>query len=1728
MVDAFLSRTLLLDLETTPENPSRILKVGAVLGDRTFFVQGRFHLGDALAELDRLARGAERVLGHNLLDHDLPVLRRVAPGLRLHTLPVVDTLTLSPLAFPANPYHRLVKDYKLVRRSVNDPVADARLAARLFQDQWTSFAETDPELLALYAFTLAGETEQEGSDRGGRTAVLQRIANREPLTSAEAVAALERRFGDRVCRDALARLAPEELADSERRVPWAYVAAWLGVAGGDSVLPPWVRRRHPATVRLLNALRNLPCGDARCTWCATTHDPRGQLRRYFGFESFRPEPRLDDDTSLQEAIVRRALADRPHLAILATGAGKSICYQLPALVRHERRGLLTLVISPLQALMKDQVDHLADATGTDATAALYGLLTPPERGAVLERVRLGEVALLYIAPEQLRNASFSRTIAQREIGAWVFDEAHCLSKWGHDFRPDYLYAARFIRELAERQGGPAPPVMAFTATAKKEVRAEIVEHFADVLGQDLEVFASNVERDELHFEVERVAEAAKLERIVELLASGLAEHPGSAVVYFAKRRRSEEGAEYLRQKGLVAAAFHAGLKPVEKRERLDAFLAGEIQIVCATNAFGMGIDKEDVRLVVHADVPGSLESYLQEAGRAGRDRRSSRCILLFDDEDVETQFKLSSQSRLTRRDIAQILRGLRRAEKDEDGVVVTTTGELLRTENVETDFDAGDYQADTKVKTAVSWLERAGFVVRDENRTRVFQGQIRVKSLAEAEKKIAALGLSRTERRRWRTLLEALINADPDRGLSADELAALPGVGGRPDSGAKTTPGQEVLRTLHAMAEARILGSGLLLTAYLKAHGPNKAGARYERLCHLETAMLELLAEAEPDADEGAWLDLSLRALNQRLVDDGHASDPDTLRRLLRGFARDSRRVSASPVALELAFRSRGRYRVRLGVPWPELRRLAEKRRHLGHRVLERLVAEVPKEVGGKVLVEISSEALTDALRRDLALQAGLRDLLAAAERALLFLHEQKIIQLQQGLAVFRQAMTLKVRDDAKGRRYSQGDYAPLARHYEERIFQVHTVARYAQVGLEKVENGLEILRDYFALAKEPFVERHFAGQEELLARATSQESFKRIVDRLKSPAQIRLVAAPAEENLLILAGPGSGKTRVVVHRCAYLLRIERVPAQGILVLAFNRNAVLEVRRRLRELVGDDARGVTVTTYHGLAMRLTGTSFAPWGSSGAAERQAPDFKTLIPAAVRLLEEGLPDVEADELRDRLLAGYSHILVDEYQDINAEQYELVSAIAGRTETDGERRLTILAVGDDDQSIYGFGGARQEFIRRFRQDYRAKVHDLLENYRSTAHILTAAERLISRNPGRLKKSRRLVVAEARRGEAPGGRFASLEPEVGGRVMILQVADALAEAAALADRLAELRRRVPDLAWNDVAILARRHTVLGTIRAVLEDRGVPFAWTPEHGRLPPLGRIRELAHVLRRLEDNRRALVRASRLEARVAELRQGNEAHPWWRLLAGLLAAYREESHDAETSAGTVVEFLYESLAELRREPSLGDGVRLLTVHAAKGLEFDHVLLSGGYWNASREEIEEERRLFYVGMTRARETLLVSELRDAPNPHTAGLTGPEIVRRSCRPSPVSAEVAARRYALLGLADLYLSFAGRRPVGHPVHCRLAALEPGDSLRPCRTAAGAIHLLDTSGTAVAALSKEAIRMWNDRLDEIESARVVAMVERRDEDSDGTFRSKLRVERWEVPLVEIVYRSGGE
>lgn len=350
------------------------------------------------------------------------------------------------------------------------------------------------------------------------------------------------------------------------------------------------------------------------------------LKRYFGYDSFRPG---------QEEIIDALIAGRDVLAVMPTGSGKSLCYQIPAIVRPG----MAIVISPLVALMRDQVDALREAG--IPSAYVNGTLSPRQIEQTLVRAARGEYKILYVAPERLINPAFKQFISGAStgtrphtaphIGAVIVDEAHCISLWGSAFRPSYQRIDEFIASLPER-----PVIGAFTATATAAVARDIEQLLG--LREPLRVY-TGFDRPNLYFDVREPAD--RLAELSELLHKRRGQ---CGIVYCLTRTAVDEVSEALRRQGFNVARYHAGMSSDDRERSQQDFINGNIDIIVATNAFGMGIDKPDVRFVIHYNMPLSLESYYQEAGRAGRDGEKADCILLFSESDISVCKWLISHS----------------------------------------------------------------------------------------------------------------------------------------------------------------------------------------------------------------------------------------------------------------------------------------------------------------------------------------------------------------------------------------------------------------------------------------------------------------------------------------------------------------------------------------------------------------------------------------------------------------------------------------------------------------------------------------------------------------------------------------------------------------------------------------------------------------------------------------------------------------------------------------------------------------------------------------------------------------------------------------------------------------------------------------------------------------------------------------------------------------------------
>jgi len=340
-------------------------------------------------------------------------------------------------------------------------------------------------------------------------------------------------------------------------------------------------------------------------------EPVKVLEKYFGYTSFLWK---------QEEIIRHILEKKHALVVAPTGIGKSLCYQIPAIINDG----LTVVISPLIALMKDQVDALK-RRGVDAVY-INSSLGREKRETRYAALKNGSYRIIYVTPERFRKSDFTEALSGRRISLLAVDEAHCISEWGHDFRPDYTR----IREFRQVLGNPV--TIALTATATPEVQKDIIKTLSLEAGE-VKMFHGGIDRPNLHLQVEKVfSNEEKLEHIISIAN----EYDGNGIVYFTLIKQLDNFSDLLKGQGISHLCYHGGLERVQRSKVQDQFMRGQKTLVLATNAFGMGIDKEDIRYVTHADIPGSIESYYQEIGRAGRDGKESLCTLLYDEHDLLT------------------------------------------------------------------------------------------------------------------------------------------------------------------------------------------------------------------------------------------------------------------------------------------------------------------------------------------------------------------------------------------------------------------------------------------------------------------------------------------------------------------------------------------------------------------------------------------------------------------------------------------------------------------------------------------------------------------------------------------------------------------------------------------------------------------------------------------------------------------------------------------------------------------------------------------------------------------------------------------------------------------------------------------------------------------------------------------------------------------------------------
>ena len=1468
---------------------------------------------------------------------------------------------LSPLLFPARPYHALLKDDKLQTEEANNPLHDSIKARDLFYDEVSAFQQGDPVLKIIYHMLLKGRKEFSGFFQymgyQGTSLFLEKL--------------IREKFQGKFCVNAdIAELI------EEHPMELAYCLALLNVNDRYSITPPWVLRNHPATEKVMFLLRNNPCLEG-CPYCNEALDIHKALKKFFGYDSYRKyggEP-------LQEKAVQAAVDNKSLLAVFPTGGGKSITFQVPALMNGIATKGLTVVISPLQSLMKDQVDNLERAGITEAVT-INGLLDPIERAKACERVENGTASLLYISPESLRSKTIEHLLINRNVVRFVIDEAHCFSTWGHDFRVDYLYIGDFIKSLQEKKNmTKSIPVSCFTATAKQKVIEDICSYFKDKLGLELEVFSADVARVNLRYEVFQKSEHEKYNALRDLLE----QKKCPTIVYVTRTNTAYELAARLTKDGYEARPYHGKMDKQEKTANQDAFIKGEVQIMVATSAFGMGVDKKDVGMVIHYEISNSLENYIQEAGRAGRDENiSADCYVLYNEDDLGKHFFLLNQSKLSIQEIQQVWRAIKSLTKFRPKISRSAL-EIAR----EAGWDDTIIDIENKVRTAITALEEAGYIKRGQNVPRVYANSILSRTLMEAIEKIQkSLKMDDKQKEQAVRIIKKIFSTRSKKEILGEEAES------RVDyiSDHLGIPKEEVVEIINLLREENILADHKDLSAYIKrAESANRSLNVLKTYNQIERFLLSVVENYEKV--------FNIKELNEQAEEQGcREVNPNKIKEIINIWH------IKNWINREINMSSKNYIKIVALEEKEKLETKINERNELAQFIVEYLFAKTLKEQvvdeetrKEEVLVEFSVLELKYAFEKRPSLFQSTTTI-KEVEDALYYLNKIGAIKIEGGFMITYQGMTIERLELNNRKSYKAEDYRKLEQYYEHKIQQIHIVGEYARKMIENYKAALQFVDDYFRLNYNIFLNKYFKGERaDEIRRNISPAKFRQLFGAL-SPTQRAIIMDRQSQYIVVAAGPGSGKTKILVHKLASLLLMEDVKTEQLLMLTFSRAAATEFKKRLLKMIGKPANYVEIKTFHSYCFDLL-------GRVGNIEKS----EEVIQEAIMRIREG--EVEKGRITKTVL------VIDEAQDMNANEFALIKTLMEHNE-----EMRVIAVGDDDQNIYEFRGASSQHMVSLIRENQAKMYELVENFRSKSNLVEFANQFVQRIPQRLKKTP-IIPHQTDLGKIKLVKYLS------------QNGDLL------------INPLVQDILKDDISgstcVLTRTNDEALQITGLLVEKGLKAKLIQSNEGFN-LFNLVELRYFLDSLALHEDVYTISDEVWGRAkASLKEKYSLSINYEICVNLIKDF-EAAHPNIKYKSDLETFVRESKLEdfLRRD---NETIFVSTIHKAKGWEFDNVyMLLQGYSLRTAEEM----RQLYVGMTRAKQNLTIHY--DSNYLDRIAVPGTERLQNTDKQSPP--ELLAVQ---LGHKDVWLDF-----FQYPSNWqRLEQLISGDELsfdrEGCRNAAG-------------------------------------------------------------------------
>lgn len=1472
-----------IDTEIEPKS-GRILDIGGVKDDGSFFHKA------SVAEFIQFLKETQFICGHNIFNHDIKFIGKAIHDAGVNSANIIDTLFLSPLLFPTKPYHALGKDYKLQFEESNSPLTDSIITRDLFFEEATSFQQADEALKQLFYLLL--------NDKKEFRSFFDFITYSCVSTDIEQL--IRQKFQNEICEHAdLKKII------SEHPVELAYCLALVNSFTQHkkihSITPPWVLRNYPEVERIMFRLRNKPCIQG-CTYCNSTLDIHKGLKRFFGFDSFRTyggEP-------LQEKAVKAAVENKSILAVFPTGGGKSITFQVPALMSGENARGLTVVISPLQSLMKDQVDNLEKSGITDAVT-INGLLDPIERAKSFERVEDGSASILYISPESLRSRTIEKLILGRKIVRFVIDEAHCFSAWGQDFRVDYLYIGDFIKQIQEKKNlEDAIPVSCFTATAKQKVIADIRDYFKEKLSLELELFTSKASRVNLKY---KVFEKEGYEEKYQTLRNLIDDKKCPTIVYVSRTYRAFKLAERLNEDGYIARPYHGKMDKQEKSENQDAFISGDVQIMVATSAFGMGVDKKDVGMVIHYEISDSLENYIQEAGRAGRDEKlvpTADCFVLFNEEDLSKHFILLNQTKLSIKEIQQIWKAIKEITRFR----LTVSNSALEIAR-KAGWDDNVVEIETRVTTAIAALEDAGYLKRGQNMPRIFANSILSKNAQEAIDKINASEKFTEKQKEKATRIIKKLFSSKSRRQPTEESAES-----RVDyiSDHLGIVKEEVINIVNLLREEKILADAKDLTAFIKK-GENKNRSLHilEIFSRIENFLLPVFEEQEKM--------FHIKELNEEAEGKGcDGVNTNRLKTIINFWAIKNWIKRHNPEY------SKNHLSVICLHPKEILKEKLEKRHELSKFIVEHLyeksvhnIKEDSKEKD-EVLVEFSVHELKgefESRPKLFEMQVTIDDI----EDALFYLSRIDAIKIEGGFLVVYNGLTIERVEPDNKRRYKVEDYQKLNQFYENKVQQIHIVGEYAKKMINDYRDALQFVEDYFQLNYQSFLSKYFKGsRQNEIKRNVTPAKFRQLFGKL-SPTQLKIINDNDTKYIVVAAGPGSGKTRVLVHKLASLLLMEDVKHEQLLMVTFSRAAATEFKKRLLKLIGNAANYIEIKTFHSYCFDLL-------GKVGSLEKSDMILKTTR-EKIRNKE-----VETNRITKTVL------VIDEAQDMDEDEFNLINALMEQNE-----EMRVIAVGDDDQNIYEFRGASAKYLEQFIRVNKASKYELVENYRSKSNLVEFTNQFVKKIDHRLKETP-IIAKQADNGKIKIVRYQSEN-------LITPLVEDIRSTGLT----------------GTTCVLTKRNEEASQIMGLLKNHGLQAKLIQTNDGFS-LNNLLEVRYFLSQLNLKDDVFVISDDVWANAKReltnrFRNSTKLEVCNNIIRDFEATNPKRKYKSDLEV-----FIRESKLEDFFNEN-GETIFVSTIHKAKGKEFDNVFIMLKNFNITTDEA---KRQLYVAMSRAKQNLII----------------------------------------------------------------------------------------------------------------------------------------------------------